>query len=258
MRKILGLSLCFCIALSLSFIPASAAPPVVDKTKALKPAAAFSADGEYLGLVLGSGDNAHHLMIYNEKLNYRFIISNGTGLMAYQGSRPAYSTEETCTELYITKNRYEDFIQGANDEFGTGTWPYGTKLVTTDSTLSVQQGDIKYQRIWQQLTKTEPMLMVFCNSFPPPDCSLCNGGIDDYGAPLTPSNNDCLGYRKQKTYLTEPCVVNGVNTNCAVMAWACSPASLTGSTPYHKVVPFTMSLPFKYPVAIPIEIKVNY
>jgi hypothetical protein len=243
---VVGLFLCLSVLTGCdsnsSHSNAYALPPIPQA----KTPVAFSADGEFLGYVLGSGDQPHHILIYNDEINYRFIISNGTGLIWYQGSTNVYSPDNTCKDGYVIQNRYADYIQGGNETLDVGVWPFDSERVTSDSSQVITGKDLKYRKEWSQVYIEYKMAVPF------PDETCQNGYY------ILPDNITC---RKPDTY---PCTVNGQEATCVKMSWQCKPYTYFATTdaykdyPFHKVVPFTMALPFKTPVAVPIEIKVVY
>lgn len=237
---------------------AYAAPPVMP---AAKPPAAFSNDGEFLGYVVGHGSSGpHHIEIYNDDINYRFVVSNGTGLIAITNLPSThYSTDSECKDLYVTINRFRDFIQGANDEYGSSSWPYESQMVTSDFTQPTPGSTIKYQKVWgnEPITKNETCVV---NQY-------FTGNPGDPGYPLPPPPNwcdapnyvnpdnatQCLGICSKQDYERDE---NGD----ILYKWRCRslPDNFSSSYTYHKVIPATIPLPFKVPVEVPIDIRVIY
>jgi hypothetical protein len=245
-------------------IAASPPPPQdpgtpVDK---IKPPAAFSATGEFLGYVVGyNHEYPQQFQLYNDKINYRFILANSNGeIYGSWGSGP-YCIDDQCSELYLYKNRLQDVIIGNSDDYVS--WLFNSKYITTDSSQEVSPSQLKYQKTYEQLY--EPQKAVYCTGMTPPptienpnpqpippDCNTCgNNGLDQYGNPLVLEGNECIGYNKVIT---------------SEYGFVCKPLSEEQMKslqkypgPYHKVVSINpQDLPFTYPAATPFEIRVDY
>lgn len=237
---------------------------VTNPTRIPKPPAAYSAEGEFVGFIIGNGDRTHHIIVYNDEINYKFVFGNGDGVLGYYwGASPPWGTtycpDSSCSELYVYQNRLQDVILGKSD-YGL-SWPFNSEYITTEGFNTISPSALKYQKVWEVQYEEVIEQRVYCNSFPPPDCLLCNGGIDDLGNPLVLSGNDCLGYMKTQLPKRDE---NGA----MVYAYTCKSNtkeqqeyldSEVGKYVYHKVIPFDIStLPFKHPIPVPIDIRVYY
>lgn len=266
-----------CLFIGMSFLfygcdnnKSHAQSTVTSPSRVPKPPAAFSNDGEFVGFIIGNGFRTNHVIIYNDEINYRFMIGNGDGKIGYYWSGnppwgPSYCPDSSCSELYLYQNRLQDVIVGKSD-YGD-SWPFNSEYVTTEGYNTIAPSELKYKKVWEQ--KTEPVLTMYSDSTPPPcttpicpdpmpypDCSISD---DDYGNPLFANNEDpykCYGYKK--VYLHN-------EDNSSVMTFVCKPVSeserayLDSLTILHKVIPFDVSkLPFKHPIPVPIDIRVYY
>lgn len=283
-KSLLYISVGVCLFIGLSFmfygcggsgggsdaIAASPPPPQDPGTpiEKIKPPAAFSSDGEFLGYVIGYRcDTPQHIQVYSDKINYRFVISNSLGTIYGSWGTGPYCIDDKCSDLYLYKNRLQDTIIGIGET--NPQWLFNSTHITTDSSQTVEVTQIKYQKLYEVLK--EPVLTKYCDGFIPPptvenpnpqpippDCTTCgNNGLDQYGNPLYLDGNSCYGYNETTKFGDDGKPIYGFV--CKKLSEDQLKYIQSFPGPYHKVISIDpQDLPFKYPVSVPIEIKVEY